>query len=84
MHRAIDIIRALDNYKRDHSRFPRHLGELAPTYLWQISKTTTGHDFIYEPHDFQGYYLCFAQERRQAFGCCYNHRLEGWDCSPGH
>ena len=78
--RGVEIVEALDRYKQDNGRFPEELGVLVPTYLVEVPETTRGESFDYEPDELEGYYLCFYLNRRKTIGCCYNDRLEFWDC----
>lgn len=78
---ASDILLALENYQRDHGRFPNELDDLAPTYLEEVPKTTGRQDFAYTLDVADGYHLCFAYPSRST--CCYIQRLAAWDCSPG-
>lgn len=81
--RASEIIKAINSYEQEHGQFPVQLDVLVPTYLSQMPKTITDHDFIYSRHNLDGYYLSFYVKSKQNLGCSYIYRLENWDCSFG-
>jgi hypothetical protein len=81
--RAGKIIKAINSYEQDQGQFPAQLDFLVPTYLSQVPKTITGHDFIYQLDNLDGYYLSFYVKSQQNLGCSYIYRLENWDCSFG-
>jgi hypothetical protein len=81
---AQDLVLALSEYEQDHGRFPERLEALVPTYISNIPQTTTGQSFEYTIDDLQGYYLCFYVTRSTDWGCCFNQRLEMWDCAYGY
>lgn len=77
------IIQAIAKYVHDHGRLPERLAVLAPVYLQEIPQTTRGDNFAYRQDDLQGYYLCFDVSTTRNLGCCYNQRLDFWDCGFG-
>ncbi len=84
--RAATIIAAIDKYSQDHLQLPDRLDLLTPLYISELPKTTRGIDFSYRLDSLEGYYLCFGEGSKRSakdFGCCFYHRLNLWDCTPG-
>jgi hypothetical protein len=77
------IINALNLYNWDHGEYPIQLSDLSPQYLAELPKTIENKDFAYHLDKLEGYYLCFGTGNKGKYGCCYNRRLESWDCTPG-
>jgi hypothetical protein len=81
--RGNPIVQAIAKYRQDHGEFPQQLDMLIPIYLPEIPQTTRGESFEYKLDRLQGYYLCFDVFTKRNFGCCYNKRLDFWDCGFG-
>ncbi len=84
--RAATIIAAIEKYSQDHPQLPDRLDVLTPLFISGLSKTTRGIDFTHRLDSLESYYLCFGEGSKRSakdFGCCFNHRLNLWDCTPG-
>jgi hypothetical protein len=80
---ANSIVNAIDHFELDEGQLPLQLEALVPDYLTSIPKTTDGGTFGYAVDSLDGYYLCFDVVSLPNLGCCYNDRLQLWDCSFG-
>jgi hypothetical protein len=85
---ARPVISAIHRYQQDHNQWPKQLDTLVPTYLPSIPKAAKDISFSYRTNDVDGYLLCYpyrsvSRDSQKPGPCCYDRRLDFWDCSPG-
>jgi hypothetical protein len=77
---ADPLVHAIEEYERDHGKYPERLESLVPAYLETIPETVADAPFWYYVDDMWGFVLGFDVSGGLESDCGYTARFALWDC----